>query len=217
MPPKPKFNQEEILDAAFQLARKNGIEAVKAREVGQKLGCSSRPIFTFFSGMEDLQNAVLEKAEQLFLQYLHVADDYDLAFKMRGFQMIRFAKEEPNLFRILFMQKENGLSFRELVQTKTVHFESDLADIQQNYGVTKRDAERLFSHLLLHAISICTLCANQVCSFTEDEVLSLLGETFAGSLMLLKSGVAQFAAEAPAPKGNLKNRPKNFPFPAKDK
>ena len=213
MPPKPKFSQEEILDAAFQLARENGIEAVKAREVGQKLGCSSRPIFTFFSGMEDLQNAVREKADEIFSAYLRVADDYDLTFKMRGLQMIRFAKEEPNLFQLLFMRERSPLPFETLVQTKIGNFESDIKTIQRDYEVTEEEAVRLFTHLLLKTYSICALCANRVCTFTEAEVLSLLGDTFAGGLMLLKSGVSALTAKVPNKKAETANAPKIFPLP----
>ena len=52
MPPKPKFTKEEIINSAYELVRLGGENALTAREVGQSLGTSSSPIFTFFSDME---------------------------------------------------------------------------------------------------------------------------------------------------------------------
>ena len=44
MPPKPKFTKDEIVTAAFELARAEGAQALTAREVGRRLGVSSSPI-----------------------------------------------------------------------------------------------------------------------------------------------------------------------------
>ena len=52
MPPKAKYTREEIIDKAFEMTRKNGIDSVVARELGKELGTSSSPIFTAFKNME---------------------------------------------------------------------------------------------------------------------------------------------------------------------
>ena len=61
MPPKAKYTRENIVDAAFEVARKGGLDAVMARDVAQKLGTSTSPIFTAFSSMEELKALVSEK------------------------------------------------------------------------------------------------------------------------------------------------------------
>ena len=40
MPPKPKFTKEEIVDAALDIVSRDGVEAMTAREVGERLGTS---------------------------------------------------------------------------------------------------------------------------------------------------------------------------------
>lgn len=52
MPPKTKFTKEEIVDAAYEILRVEGEEALAAREVGKRLGTSSSPIFTVFQAWE---------------------------------------------------------------------------------------------------------------------------------------------------------------------
>ena len=108
MPPKTKFTKEEIVDAAYEILRVEGEEALTAREVGKRLGTSSSPIFTVFSSMGELKDAALKKATDKFIEYMNVADEYYPAYKKRGMQWIKFAKDEPVLFGILFMKRNVG-------------------------------------------------------------------------------------------------------------
>ncbi len=108
MPPKTKFTKEEIVDAAYEILRVEGEEALAAREVGKRLGTSSSPIFTVFSSMGELKDAALKKATDKFIEYMNVADEYYPAYKKRGMQWIKFAKDEPVLFGILFMKRNVG-------------------------------------------------------------------------------------------------------------
>ena len=68
MPPKPKFTKEQILDAALDIARTRGANAIVARDVGKRLGTSSSPIFTFWSNMDELLADVKTKAYEIFGQ-----------------------------------------------------------------------------------------------------------------------------------------------------
>ena len=44
MPAKPKVTKEMIVDAAFEIARKEGMENINARTVSEKLSCSTQPV-----------------------------------------------------------------------------------------------------------------------------------------------------------------------------
>ena len=55
MPPKAKFQKEEIVTAAFEIVRKEGWKALTARALGAKLGSSACPIFTVFQNMEEVE------------------------------------------------------------------------------------------------------------------------------------------------------------------
>ncbi len=74
---------EKIINAAYEIFRTDGEDALTAREVGKRLGTSS-PIFTIFSDMGELKEAALKKAENKFIEYMAVADEYYPAFKKRS-------------------------------------------------------------------------------------------------------------------------------------
>ena len=66
MPPNPKFTKTEIIDKAFQIARRQGIDKITARELGNQLGSSARPVFTVFKSMDELKEEVVTAAKALY-------------------------------------------------------------------------------------------------------------------------------------------------------
>lgn len=55
MPPKIKFNKESVMESALMVVRKKGMEALSARAISERLGCSARPIYSLYDDMENLK------------------------------------------------------------------------------------------------------------------------------------------------------------------
>lgn len=106
MPPKAKFTREEIIQAALHIVRCSGAQALSARTLSAELGSSASPIFTVFQNMEEVQQEVLKAAKAVYQS--HVREDMEKGvyppYKGIGMTYIRFAKEERELFRLLFMR-----------------------------------------------------------------------------------------------------------------
>ena len=193
MAPKVKYSREKFLEAAVEIVRERGLEAVTARELGDRLGCSSRPVFTAFKNMEEVQQAVIGEAKKRLNDYLNVADGYELEFKKIGMQMIKFAIEEPKLFQIVYMNGNNHpRTFNEFKSDLGYYFEYSVGVCQRDYGLDRRDAEKLFERLWIHSYGISMLCVTNMCVFTEEEIATALGEVFYASLLLVKAGNVEY-------------------------
>lgn len=191
MPPKPKFSKQAIVETAFELVRSRGTDALTARELGKCLGTSSSPIFTVFNDMEELRCAVMERAWELFNEYMTVAEGYDPAYKMRGIQWISFARREPRLFETMFMQRSKSEEdFDRTMQVMPFGKENDIAIIMRDYHATKEQAEHLFRQMWIYTYGLCALCATGVCTFTDDEISAQLSEIFGGMIYVIKSQAA---------------------------
>ncbi|MCI5891991.1 MAG: TetR/AcrR family transcriptional regulator [Clostridiales bacterium] len=189
MPPKAKFTKEEIVTAALSIARGRGIEAVTARELGAALGTSARPIFTVFKSMQEVQSEVRKAAMKLFEEYANEALSYTPAFKAVGVQMIKFAMEEPKLFRLLYMQESSeGMSFDDHMKYLGSTVDVCLEMIQRDYEITPDEARILFRQVWIFTFGICVLCAAKTCYFTNEEITEMLSREFTSMLMLIKSG-----------------------------
>lgn len=113
MPPKTKITREEIIQASLKLLRAEGAGAINARNIAAALNCSTQPIFSNFATMEDLQKALLEAAYEVYLNYLQneaQSGKYP-QYKAFGMAYIRFADEEKELFKLLFMCDRSGEDF----------------------------------------------------------------------------------------------------------
>jgi len=189
MPPKPKFTKEEVITAALSLVSEKGMPALTARDLGERLGSSARPIFTVFTSMEEVREAVRKAAIRRFEGYAEKAEQYTPVFKQMGMQMILFAKEEPELYRIAFMSGERkGNNFDDLfMQLGDVAIQC-VEVIQRDYGITEPEARSLFEHVWIHTFGIGALCATGMCDFTEEQIIEMLGHDFLAMLMRIKSG-----------------------------
>ena len=189
MPPKPKFTKEEIVAAALTLVSEKGIEALTARELGNRLGSSARPIFTVFDSMEEVQQAVRAAALKRFESYAEKAMHYTPVFKQVGMQMILFAVEEPKLYQLVYMSENAGATeFEDIVDRLGDVARLCVDVIQRDYGLSKETAKALFEHVWIYTFGIGALCATGMCRFSQDEIIQMLGQDFMAVLFYAKSG-----------------------------
>ena len=189
MPPKFRSTREEMIAAALELVRQGGKDALTARALGAKLGCSAKPIFGLFRNMEELTDAVRAAAMRKYDTYVGTAWDYTPAFKRFGMQMVLFAAEEPNLFRLLFMR--NNREQANLSTLKTLLGPTRLLcldAIAKDYQMSEKEAAAFFEHMWIFTYGLAVLCATGMCQFSEEELCTILGRQFMGAIGLMKSG-----------------------------
>ncbi|MBR2590504.1 MAG: TetR/AcrR family transcriptional regulator [Clostridia bacterium] len=175
MPPKAKFSEKEIVEAAVSITRQKGIAAVTAREVGAVLGVSSRPLFTYFDTVEALKKAVYRYAEDLYVDCVKTGLKDPIPALGVGKQYIRFAKEEPELYKYLFLQPPEGVHGGAM---EMLHMSQELvrASIMRIYNMDADSADRYFRDLWLVAYSTTTLIVTGECSYTDEQISALFTE-----------------------------------------
>ena len=192
MPPQAKFSREEIIEAALSLIRAEGMENLTSRALGTRLGSSARPIFTVFQNMEEVQQAVMEAAREIYNEYVKKGLSEELAFKGVGKQYISLSINEPKLFQLLFMTEHGKApSLSGVLPSIDENYEQILSSIQRPYGMEKHAAEKLYRHMWLYTHGIATLCATKMCSFTGEEISEMMTEVFVSLLKDEKAGERQ--------------------------
>lgn len=189
MPPKPKYTKEQIVDAALGVVSRNGLSALTAKELGNALNTSATPIFTVFNSMQEVQQEVKKAAMTRFESYAHKAEADMPIFKQVGMQMIMFAKEEPQLYKLIFMTHNSDVrSFDDIYAQLGPTADKCLSAIRADYGLSVEDARQLFEHTWIHTFGIGTLCATGMCDFSMAQISKMLTQDFTAMMMLLKSG-----------------------------
>lgn len=189
MPPKAKFSREEIIDAAINIVREDGFDALTSRALGTKLGSSARPIFTVFQNMEEVQQEVIITAKQKYREYISKGLSQDLAFKGVGMEYILFSINESKLFQLLFMKEQSQIpDLTGVLPLIDDSYEQILRSIQSGYEIDKSSAEILYRHLWIYTHGIATLCATNMCRFTDEEVSSMIRQVCISILKSIKAG-----------------------------
>ncbi len=189
MPPKAKFTKEEIVDAAFHIVKTDGFEALTSRALGTRLGSSARPIFTVFQSMDEVQQAVIEAAKALYKEYVDQGLMWEHPFKGVGTQYILFSIQEPKLFQLLFMTEQPQIpEFSGVLPLIEESYEEILLSIQNDYGMSRHLAEKLYHHLWIYTHGIATLCATKMCRFTGEEISNMITEVCMSILKNIKEG-----------------------------
>ena len=106
MPPQVRITREQIVKAAVEIVRVQGESALNARSVAAALGCSTQPVFSNFASMDELRAAVIAEAESRYRQIIEreTASGLYPPYKASGMAYLRFAREEKELFKLLYMR-----------------------------------------------------------------------------------------------------------------
>ena len=175
MPPKVKYQKEDILNAALHITREKGIDAVTAREVAKELSVSVGPIFTWFDTMDELKAQVYELARERYKSYLERGLSGDIPFLGIWQQYLQFAREEPKLYQMLFLTKPGSASGGAM---DALRLSQDLAreSIMHIYNMDERTADCFFRDLWLVSFSFATLVVTDDCPYTDEEIFDIGAE-----------------------------------------
>ena len=178
MPPKVKITKDDIVNAAVEMVRRNGEKEINARSVAAFLGCSTQPVFSNFESMDDLKNAMLEKALKIFENYMakEIESGKYPTYKSKGMAYIRFAKEEKELFKLLYMRER----CEERLKKEEDVFDSTVENVMENTCL-EEDAARLF-HLEMWAYvhGIAAMFATGYLDLDWELVSQMLTDSYLG-------------------------------------
>lgn len=182
MPRSAFFSKEAIAEAGLEIIRRHGVEALTARALSKQLGCSLSPIFTVFDNMEEIQIAVRQAAAALFSEYVKDVQDYQPAFKEYGMRLIRFAREEQNIFR-LFLERGNSL-----ICNAPAAAMNCLDGIKESSQLTDDQVLILYRQLWAFTCGIAILATQSPEEYQEELISSMISTQFISTLSFLESG-----------------------------
>lgn len=182
MPPKVKITKEDIVKASIDIIRKDGAEALNARNLAMSLSCSTQPIFFNFSTMEELKQEVRTVAFKLYLDFLknEAKSGKYPEYKAFGMGYIRFAKEEKELFKLLFMFDRTGEEF-----ISTTDRDKSIELIMEANGISREKAELMQLEMWVVVHGIATMLATSYLSLEWDLISQMLTDIYKGVCMKL--------------------------------
>ncbi len=178
MPPKFKFTRDEITSAALNVTRRAGLVGLTARALAAELGCSPKPIFGLFKNMEEVQQEVIKAAHDLYLSYLKAdmgKGEYP-PYKASGMAYIRFAKEEKELFKLLFMRDRSV----EKIEENRDEITPLLQLIQKSTGISEQEAYTFHIEMWIFVHGMATIIATNYLDLDEAYISKVISDAYYG-------------------------------------
>ena len=178
MPPKVKISKEDIIRAAVELASTGGAQAIGARNIAAALNCSTQPIFSNFATIEEVKVAVLQDAEAMCAEYIkrEVESERYPVYKASGMAYIRFAKEQKELFKLLYMRDRTA----ESTASEDALFDDMRALVQSNTGLDRTDAQLFHLEIWAYVHGIAVMFATGFLDLDWELVSKMLTDAYQG-------------------------------------
>ena len=158
-----------MVEGALQLIKEKGHEFLTARNLAAFLGCSTQPIMYQFPNLDTLRDLTYQKADAFHSEYILAGGD----LLEIGMRYIRFAEEEPQLFRFLFQSgRFSGFSLEELI--KAPEAADLLTAVSTEAGLTREGAALYFEPLVAVVHGYASLIANNGMKYDPDAIRKAL-------------------------------------------
>ena len=126
-PRNMQFGREDIIEAAFALVRKKGWDGFSVTAVAKAITSSTMPIYSQFTNVRELEDAVCLKALELLKERMLEERTGDKWID-QAISYVRFAEEEKYLFRCMWdgrnveLCKEMGKDLNEFISHTLVDY-----------------------------------------------------------------------------------------------
>lgn len=176
MPAKKRITREAIIQTAIGILREEGYERLNTRNIAQRLKCSTQPIYSEFGNMEELKAELKKKAEQCYVetvQQYRVKSEYS-AYMAYGLGFIRFARDEKQLFRYLYMCDRHG----EGQTIDDVNAPGIIGVLTEQYGFPEETALCFHYDMAIYCYGLAVMLNTSYMEMDETEIIERLGAEF---------------------------------------
>ena len=173
MAPKNKFSKEEMVEAAMRVVRAKGIAGLTAKTMADELGTSTQPVFTAFGSMDTVRQEVYAAAVRVYDGYADAGLKENIPFFGVGMQYIRFAREEPELYRFLFLTRTQDQEYSAMKSMRHLQ-ELVRPTLVSIYHITAEEADLYFRDLWFVVHSLSTLIVTGDCPYSDREIGQIL-------------------------------------------
>lgn len=175
---KETIKKDFLIDTAFLLAKQEGFENVTARKLAAKAGCSTQPIFRLYENMDELWASVYMKAVEFYgFFYDKYPKNTQEPFVDLGMAYIKFAMDEKELFKILFLTDKKPYSrpLYDILNGENNNVTREFVKAKEN-GV--KGTENLFSQMwiFIHGIACMTITGDY--DLNDEQTITMLKDTY---------------------------------------
>ena len=173
MPPKAKFTRDQIIDAAFEIAQTEGIDAITMRKIAKKMNSSVAPIYVNFKDVNELNEALMERIISISLQLLKEENSVNPLIKM-GKACLRFAMEYSVIFRDLVAKNGKYMQGYDVKMMPTLV--EEMQNDAQLKGLPVDELKIILLKIIIFQLGLSIMAANSLLpeEFNKQDMMDIL-------------------------------------------
>lgn len=166
------ITRDQILHAAYEVVANEGFSKFTARNIATEMNCSTQPIYLEFKNMDDLKGQLFDRIHQYLANEIFPVEHTGNAIVDLALNYIHFAKDEPKLYRALYLEEYGGgqimQEFSYNYFTATVKKDSTYAEL------TDDEINTLHMGTWILATGIAALMTSGIIKPTDEQIEHLM-------------------------------------------
>ncbi len=171
MPKNRRVTEGMVLEAAAELVRREGVEALNVRSLAKALDCSTQPIYSLFKNMEGVWRALMAEAKLRYRSHIdaYLKQDGRNTYEAYGMGFVSFAKEEQGLFRYLFLTGRG---------TPDPFLDDIEAEMMTLYHMPEETAAAFHADMAVFSFGLAVLVNKQADALSERQIADAFKRQF---------------------------------------
>ena len=183
--PKQKITKEMIIETAFEIVRKEGLENLLVKNIAAKLNCSVQPIYSYCANMEGVKQELVARTAKFIREYVAARINKKDYFRSTGRSYLKFAKDEPNLFQLYFLRQQPDVYTLDDLDRKESSQQVGIF-IAESLGISIEQAKALHLHMIIYVMGISAMAASTNIDVEGEDIQNQLDMAYNTFLAQLK-------------------------------
>ena len=155
-----------LLDYGLQYLKEYGFDSFTARDIAQKFGISTQPIYSEYLNMNEYRSEVLKHTFyymfDIKLSETYASDpliSYPIAF-------VRFSEDNPNLYHALFVK---GFAYKKVMYDYSLaQYKKLVASVTKYHHLTETQIKNLHLRIWISVNGMAAASISEIYHFDED-------------------------------------------------
>ncbi|MGK0552334.1 TetR/AcrR family transcriptional regulator [Enterococcus faecalis] len=177
---KKTITKEQILNAAYEVVATEGFSKFTARNIANKMKCSTQPIYLEFKNMDDLREALFKKIHNYLAKEIFPVKHTGNTIVDLALNYIHFAASESKLFRALYLEEYGG--GQKMQEFSYNYFSEAVKEDEQYTNLNDEQIDSLHLGTWVVATGIAALMSSGIIHPSDQQIERLMQDSIDGIL-----------------------------------
>lgn len=180
---KKTITKDQILNAAYEVVATEGFSKFTARNIANKMKCSTQPIYLEFKNMDDLKEELFERIHQYLAEEVFPVVHTKNTIVDLALNYIHFATNESKLYRALYLEEYGG--GKRMQEFSYKYFFNVVKKDPDYANLTDEEINSLHMGTWIVATGIAALMTSGIIHPTDEQIEQLMKDAIA---QIMESG-----------------------------